>query len=62
MLIRVVIKLTALLLFAAAGWLFVSSRPLTHAPGILVPVPPTQKELPAKSLGQIEGWHLTAVA
>jgi hypothetical protein len=62
MLIRVVIKLTALLLLAGAGWLFVSSRPLRHPPGVLVAVPPSQTEIPAKSLGQVEGWHLTAVA
>jgi hypothetical protein len=62
MLIKIGVKLTALLLLAGACWLVMSGRPIKHPPGVLVASPPSQKALPAKDLGEVEGWHLTAVA
>jgi hypothetical protein len=62
MLIRLLPKLVFLLLLTGAVLLFVSGRPIKHPPGVLVGDAPAQKNIPAKSLGVVEGWHLTAVA
>lgn len=62
LLIRILPKLVFLLLLSGAVWLFLSGRPITQRPGVLVQKSPTQKEIPAKSLGTVAGWHLTAVA
>jgi hypothetical protein len=60
--IRLLPKLVFLLLLSGAVWLFMSGRPITHPPGVLVQNPPAQKDIPAKGLGTVAGWHLTAVA
>ena len=53
-------------LFSAAiafgAWMYVSGRPIHHPPGVLVKDAPVQKDIPAKSLGAVEGWHITSAA
>jgi hypothetical protein len=62
MFFRFLPKLVFLLLLSGAGWFFMSGRAITHPPGVLVQNPPVQKNITAKSLGTVAGWHLTAVA
>ena len=49
-------------LLAGAVWLFMPRRPITHPPGVLVSEVPAQKDITWKSLGNVAGWNLTAVA
>jgi len=51
-----------LFLFAGLGWLYVSSRPLRHPPGVLVPKAPVQCAVQPKPLGMVGEWNVTAVA
>ena len=62
MLVRLLPKFVFFLLLFGALWLFMSGRPIKHPPGVLVPNEPAQKNIPAKSLGVVAGWHLTAIA
>jgi len=62
MLKKIAIRLTAVLLLAGAGWLVISSRPIKHPPGVLVAAAPMQQAMPAKAIGQVEGWNLIALA
>ena len=62
MLPRIAAKLTVVALLAGIVWLFLSGRPIKHAPGVLAPNPPVQKNIPPQALPGIAGWNLTAVA
>ena len=62
MLPRPAIRLAALTALAGLVWLFLTSRPITHPPGVLVPEAPVQKDIPARPLGQVGEWRITAVA
>lgn len=46
---------------AAGCWLW-SQRDLRHPPGVLVPAEPVQSLIAARSLGDVHGFQLTAVA
>jgi hypothetical protein len=59
---KIAIRLAALLVIAGAVWLFLSSRPIKHPPGVLVPNAPVQKNIPAKPIGMVADWHVIAVA
>lgn len=62
MISKIATRLVLLLAVAGLVWLYVSSRPIKHPPGVLVPNPPVQKPIPMKSLGLIMDWHVMAVA
>ena len=62
MLSKFAIRLLALLAVTGLVWLFVSSRPIKHPPGVLVPNAPVQKSIAMKSLGLVADWHVMAVA
>lgn len=51
-----------LLIVATAAWWWWSSRPIRHAPGVLVGAPPVQEDQPPRVLGEIDGFRLTAFA
>lgn len=51
-----------LLIVASIAWWWWSTRPIRHAPGVLVPAPPVQESEPPRELGEIDGFHLTAFA
>ena len=62
MLSKFATRFVALLLLATPVWLFMSGRPIRHAPGVLVSEVPLQTNIAAKPLGQIGEWRVTAVA
>lgn len=62
MLSKIAARLVALLLLAAPVWLFLSVRPLRHAPGVLVKEVPSQTNIAPKPLGQMGGWRVIAMA
>src|SRR5438132_384736 len=62
MFIRLLPKLVAAVLVTCALWSVLSSRPIHHPPGVLVPNAPVQKDIPAKPLTPVGEWGLTAVA
>lgn len=62
MLVRLLPKLIPVALLGCGIWWFISSRPLRDAPGIFVHGEPAQKIIPAKMLGEIDGWQITALA
>ena len=59
---RILPKLIVIALLAGGVWLFISGRPIHHPPGVLVKNPPVQKDIPAKPLGIVGEWNITAVA
>ena len=59
---RLLPKLLLAALFACGAWWFLSTRPLRHPPGVLVPSAPVQKNIAAKVLVGKAGWRITAVA
>ena len=62
MFVRILPKLIVIALLAGGVWLFISGRPIHHPPGVLVKNPPVQKDIPAKPLGIVGEWSITAVA
>jgi hypothetical protein len=60
--IRLLAKLIAITLLACGVWWFLSSRPIHHPPGVLVPKEPVQKNIAAKPVAKIADWAVTAVA
>jgi hypothetical protein len=59
---KFIARFTLLALLAGVLWMFWSVRPIRHPVGVLIASPPVQKEMPPRSLPDIEGWKLTAVA
>lgn len=51
-----------LFIVATITWWWWSSRPIRHAPGVLVANPPVQEDQPPQELGEINDFHLTAFA
>lgn len=53
-----------ILLFIATvlAWWWWSSRPVRHAPGVLVPTPPQQEDQPPFAMGSVNDFRLTAFA
>jgi hypothetical protein len=62
MFIRLLPKIIPLALLAFGVWWFVSSRPVHHAPGVLVSKNPVQKEMAPRPLVKVDKWQLTAMA
>jgi hypothetical protein len=62
MFIRHLPKIIPLALLALGVWWFVSSRPVHHPPGVLVPKDPVQKSIAPRPLVKVEQWQLTAMA
>jgi hypothetical protein len=62
MLAKIAPKLIVALLVGASAWLYLSSRPIKHPPGVLVKDPPAQKDIAPAPLPGVEGWSLTAIA
>lgn len=48
--------------FALLIWWICPPAELRHPPGVRIDSEPAQSELPAKLLGEVHGYHLTAVA
>jgi hypothetical protein len=59
---KIITRFIVLLVVAGIGWLYWTSRPLRHPPGVLVPNPPVQTAVRPKVLGRFAGWTVTAVA
>jgi hypothetical protein len=62
MLAKIAPKLTLALIAGTISWLYFSSRPIKHPPGVLVAEAPMQIDIPPRALPSVEGWNLTAVA
>ena len=62
MFIRLLPKLIPVALLVCGVWWFVSSRPVHHAPGVLVPKDPVQKEIGPKPIAKVGKWQVTAMA
>ena len=62
MLQKIAIRLAGLFVLMGMVWLFLSGRPIKHPSGVLVPNAPVQKNIPAKLIGIVADWQVTAVA
>lgn len=55
-------RLLLFFLCAAGGWWLWPNRELRHPAGITAPTTPAQEAIPTKSLGEIEGYRVEALA
>ena len=62
MFLRLLPKLIPLTLLTCGVWWFVASRPVHHAPGVLVPKEPVQKDIGPKPITKVGKWQVTAMA
>lgn len=60
---RLPIGRTLITIFFLVGlWLWWSTHPVVHPPGVLIAEPPIQIDIPPRSLGERNGFQLTAFA